>query len=57
MVFNATSDNISVYRGGQFYWWGNPDMHVVDQRISRQLFYETNLSELNIASLNCMNYK
>ena len=21
MAFNATSDNISIYRGGQFYWW------------------------------------
>jgi hypothetical protein len=21
MVFNVTFSNISVYRGGQFYWW------------------------------------
>ena len=21
MVFNATFNNISLYRGGQFYWW------------------------------------
>ena len=21
MVFNVTFNNISVYRGGQFYWW------------------------------------
>jgi hypothetical protein len=28
MVFNATFNNISVtnvYRGGQLYWWGNPE--------------------------------
>jgi hypothetical protein len=24
MVFNATFNNISVYRGGQFYWWRKP---------------------------------
>ena len=21
MVFNATFNNIQLYRGGQFYWW------------------------------------
>jgi hypothetical protein len=25
MVFNATFNNISVYRGSQFYWWRNPE--------------------------------
>jgi hypothetical protein len=24
MVFNATLNNISLYRGGQFYWWRKP---------------------------------
>jgi hypothetical protein len=24
-VFNATFNNISVYRGGQFYWWKKPE--------------------------------
>ena len=28
MVFNATFNNISVtvYRGGQYYWWGKPEL-------------------------------
>jgi hypothetical protein len=25
MVFNATFNNISVCRGGQFYWWRKPE--------------------------------
>ena len=25
MVFNATFNNISVYRGSQFYWWKKPE--------------------------------
>jgi len=25
MVFNATFNNIHLYRGGQFYWWRNPE--------------------------------
>jgi hypothetical protein len=25
MVFNATFNNISVYRGSQFYWWRKPE--------------------------------
>ena len=25
MVFNATFNNISVNRGGQFYWWRKPE--------------------------------
>jgi len=25
MVFNATFNNISVIRGGQFYWWKKPE--------------------------------
>ena len=24
VVFNATINNISLYRGGQFYWWRKP---------------------------------
>jgi len=31
MVFNATFNNISIYRGGQFYWWTRlayPEKHV-----------------------------
>jgi hypothetical protein len=25
MAFNATFNNISLYRGGQFYWWRNQE--------------------------------
>jgi len=24
-VFNATFNNISIYRGAQFYWWRRPE--------------------------------
>ena len=24
MLFNTTFNNISIYRGGQFYWWRRP---------------------------------
>jgi hypothetical protein len=25
MMFNATFNNIQLYRGRQFYWWRNPE--------------------------------
>jgi hypothetical protein len=25
LVFNATFNNISTYRGGQFFWWRKPE--------------------------------
>ena len=25
MVFNATFNNIQLYRGSQFYWWRKPE--------------------------------
>jgi len=28
MVFHATFNNDSVYRGGQVYWWGKPEYTV-----------------------------
>ena len=36
MVFNATFNNMSIYRGGQFYWWKNGQS--TQRSMSRNIF-------------------
>jgi hypothetical protein len=51
MVFNATLNDISLYRGAQFYWWTKPedpekttDLSQVTDRLYHKMWYRVHLS-------------
>ena len=60
MVLNATFNNIPIiYRGGQFYWWGNPgypwktpDLSEVTDKRHRIMLYRVHIAKNGVRTHN-----